>query len=93
MSFSNSSSGSARAANFFALICGIVGAILLVPRIWPVLETPVWETLAGLYSFETARWLHIAAKIAIWPLVFCVIRVGLSMAFVAIGSWLDRRAM
>lgn len=93
MSFANSSSGYARAANYLALLCGIAGAILLVPRIWPVVETPVWNTLADLYSFETAHWLHIAAKIAIWPLVFCVIRVSLTMVFAAAYTWFQRRSI
>ena len=85
--------GFAGALHAFNSLVSLVGCVLLVPRLWPLVDGHLWAALAPIYSHEIAGWLHLGVWIALWPITYFALRMALSALVGALALAIAKRAM
>lgn len=74
-------------------LLSLAACIFLAPRLWPLVDAPLWAALIPLYSPEIVYWLHVAGWLATWPVTFFAARLVLSALFGFAAMIIARRMM
>ncbi|MEO0995409.1 MAG: hypothetical protein AAFX62_16595 [Pseudomonadota bacterium] len=93
MSNSNGKGGMAGALDGLAVILCIGATVFVAPHVWQLVAADLWRELRTLYAEDTATWLHLGARIAVWPLTYFVLRIALGGAVTAFLLFLAWRRM
>ncbi|MEO0625259.1 MAG: hypothetical protein AAF183_24250 [Pseudomonadota bacterium] len=83
----------AGALDGLALILCIGATVFIAPHVWQLVAADLWRELRSLYAENTATWLHLGTRIAVWPLTYFVLRIALGGAVTALQLFLTKRRM
>lgn len=85
--------GFAGALHGLSTLVSLGACVFLAPRVWPLVDGPLWAALVPLYSHQTTYWLHTAGWLAMWPLTFFAARMAISVLVGAISWFVIKRTM